>query len=86
MSVYVKLLTLAVATLLTVFLFPRVIRYCGKTVGNNVRSKSEARRSLLLSRAKEEEQKAGYKPDPKNLKGDVDHDWEGIVGFFHPFW
>ena len=75
---------------------PRLLRLLGHSLGWYLRKKTEGRRSLLISLMNEEASKS----QEKNLetkstssgewqnvqKQDVDPDWAGIVGFFHPFW
>jgi len=81
------LLTFVVPALLAIFISPYLIRYMGTTVGLHIRSKTESRRALLFSRAKEEESKSGSKRDAISKDDqDVNHDWKGVIGFFHPFW
>ncbi|KAI6781744.1 GDP-Man:Man(3)GlcNAc(2)-PP-Dol alpha-1 [Emericellopsis cladophorae] len=74
---------------------PRLLQLLGRSLGWYLRKKTEGRRSLLISLMNEE---ASMSQD-KNLetkstssgewqkvqKQDVDPDWAGIVGFFHPF-
>lgn len=82
------LATLAASSLLALFLFPHLIRYVGKRVGDQIRSKTESRRNLLLTRADAEE-KDGIRPSEtpgSRPQESPDRDWEGVIGFFHPFW
>ncbi|KAL1304708.1 hypothetical protein AAFC00_003657 [Neodothiora populina] len=81
----VTLITLAAASLLAVLTFPQLIRYCGRQVGKHVRSKTEQKRSLMLSRAAAEEAENTDKTPGSRPVDSPDRDWEGIVGFFHPF-
>lgn len=99
MSVSVVLFTLAAGFLLAIYGVFRVARYVGEQTGDLIRNKTAPRRELLLRRAKKEEEELGATsggvPVPGSEKEDssvneggikVDHTWDGVVGFFHPFW
>ena len=90
------LFTLAAGLLLAIYFIPVLIRYTGSKVGELVRNKTGSRRELLIRRAVKEEaelaEKDGSDKERTAVKSHtedgikVDHDWSGIVGFFHPFW
>lgn len=91
-------ISLAAATLLAFFVFPRVLRWCGKLAGRQIRSKTSSRRSLLLDRADKDEAEQAKHPSQAQLDREweridtdttvntPDRDWAGVIGFFHPFW
>ncbi|CAD0047591.1 unnamed protein product [Aureobasidium pullulans] len=72
-------------------LLPYFIRFIAQHVGSTVRARTQTRRELLLKRANDEESKSLPKSNKDRLatgdfKGKPAHEWEGIIGFFHPFW
>ncbi|THY89800.1 UDP-Glycosyltransferase/glycogen phosphorylase [Aureobasidium pullulans] len=71
-------------------LLPYFIRFIAQNVGSTVRARTQTRRELLLKRANDEESKSVPKSNKDRLakgdfKGKPAHEWEGIIGFFHPF-
>lgn len=81
------------ATLLALLFSPYLFGYFAKAIGSHVRSKTESRRNLLFDRAQKEEAELVEPRQPEYSTSsqaapavDVDHEWEGVVGFFHPFW
>jgi hypothetical protein len=99
MSVSVVLFTLAAGFLLALYGVFSVARYVGEQTGDLIRNKTAPRRELLLRRAKKEEEEHGATfggvPVTNSKREDssvndsgikVDHTWDGVVGFFHPFW
>ena len=92
---------------------PYLIRYVGKLIGNNLKSRTQQRRELLLSRAKSEDKgetvQASLPSEKQSSSTSLDSEWEkvdegaktpkqctpkqteqdkdfeGVIGFFHPF-
>lgn len=79
-----------------------LVRSAGTTFGWYLRRKTAARRQAILSQVRSEERdyqseqkKSGY-GDWDKLEshavgsapngGQADDEWEGMIGFFHPFW
>lgn len=66
----------------------------GKAFGRHLIKKSSGRRRALLAKVKLDEKHATNKTrpslSPKSINGDdrekAEDNWEGIIGFFHPFW
>ena len=80
------------ALLLWNYLVPIVLRLFSLTVGSAggwyLRKKTEGRRALIcqLTELLEEESRANAKPRGQTADdGSRDGNWDGIVGFFHPF-
>lgn len=85
---------------LVVFVLPRILARIGLALGWTLRKRTDGRRALLLSLMQEDDSKFrnGAKGDTEKnqsqnagagaLSGiDIQQkDWDGIVGFFHPFW
>lgn len=82
-------------------LLPLVVRLCGIAIGKNIRGKTHHRRELLLAHADQEEkdfttkhkkadedwEKVDARSSGPSTPADAqDKDWQGVVGFFHPFW
>lgn len=100
MSVLLILLSLLVPALVAALLLPKILYAVAELVGRHLRRCSRTRRELLLARVANET-KAYEEELKKNKQEDVDweqvgttppdsavknSDWDGIVGFFHPFW
>lgn len=93
-------ISLAAATLLALFVFPYALRWVGKLAGLQIRSKTKSRRNLLLARAHTDEAEQAkhsssieldrewerLESQPAATLNTSDRDWEGVIGFFHPFW
>lgn len=76
---------------LTYILLPYLGRFIAQNIGSTVRARTQTRRELLLKRAADEEKASPPTPNKDRLaKGDYNgkpaHEFEGIIGFFHPFW
>ena len=78
------ILSLAVVALGTVLVFPYFWRFILQQIGSRARERTRARRTLLFERAAADE-KSTPSQSPKT-DGAPLGDWEGVVGFFHPFW
>lgn len=79
-----------------------VIRLTFRCIGSSIRRKTKGRRVALQSRVRSEEtsftarqSKAddedwekveGYSSEQSITDSTSQSDWEGVVGFFHPFW
>lgn len=112
MSFLVTSVVTLLAVLATLLVAPKVagyaLSYVLRAVGWSIKNKTKARRELILSRARIEEEELRSK-QAKSSSGamtededweKVDNsapgtagngeplgdDWEGIIGFFHPFW
>lgn len=94
-------LSLLVSVLISILFFPAIVRFLGQRVGHHLRRSSRTRRELLLARVATEsknfkqEQTEAEDYDWEELASVAtdgragnreDKQWEGIVGFFHPFW
>ena len=82
MAILLDTLAILVGGVLTFALFPYAFRWAGKTMGNSVRSRTQQRRELLLSRAASEEkaeseQKAEGKPASSSASSE-EGDWEKV--------
>jgi alpha-1,2-mannosyltransferase len=90
---------LALGPLSLVLLFPKVIAYAAQTVGWYLRRKTAGRRGLIFQRTQIDEkaflEKSRKDSDEEweNVEAyaagsakDKADDWDGVVGFFHPFW
>lgn len=101
MALLLVVLSLLLSVVASFLLFPATVRFLGEQVGHYLRRSSRTRRELLLARVATESNKyeaehaeiedhdweeiASVATDGKaGSKGD--QQWEGIVGFFHPFW
>lgn len=96
------LLTLLVASfpIILVKFGPALVLRLGSTLGYYLRKKSAGRRAQILELVEADEQefiaKGGQKSnsdgESENVvagtarNGQKDAEWDGIVGFFHPFW
>lgn len=92
----------ALAILGTLFTGKWLVRSVGTTFGWYLRRKTAARRQAILSQVRSEEtdyqsqEKKSDDGDWEKLEsyavgsspngGQADYEWEGIIGFFHPFW
>jgi alpha-1,2-mannosyltransferase len=81
----------AVAVGLTYFLLPYFLRFIAQNVGSTIRARTQTRRELLLKRATDDEKATPSTSDKDRLAkvtyhGKSAHEWDGIIGFFHPFW
>ena len=100
MSVLLVLLSLLVPALVAALLLPKILYFVAGLVGQHLRRCSRTRRELLLARVANET-KAYEEELKKNKQEDADweqvgttppnsavknSEWDGIVGFFHPFW
>lgn len=95
------LATLCTLLLVAIRLLPLLVRLAGIALGKHIRGKTQQRRELLLARAEadEKEYSAKHKREDEDWEkvegrssgsstpgGQDDRDWQGVVGFFHPFW
>ncbi|KAM0309360.1 hypothetical protein ACHAO8_009108 [Botrytis cinerea] len=77
---------------------PKLVGYVGRTVGFYLRQKTAGRKAQVLERVeidqkeyKENKEKSRDSDDWENIesssgmRGKEDKEWNGIVGFFHPF-
>ena len=94
--------TLLMASLPLVFLWslPVLIQLLGSSLGWTLRKKTDGRRAHLKALMNEDDKKyrlrnAGRESNLgeewRNIKAlaeqkDTQKDWDGIIGFFHPFW
>lgn len=94
-------LSLLVSVLVSFVFFPTIVRFFGVQVGHYLRRACRTRRELLLARVATEsknyeaahaeaedydwEEIASVATDGR-VGNKADKSWEGIVGFFHPFW
>ncbi|CAE7192767.1 hypothetical protein CFE70_007064 [Pyrenophora teres f. teres 0-1] len=100
MGVLLVLFSLLVPALVAALFVPAALRFAAELVGQHLRRSSRTRRELLLARAASEtktheaEQRKSKKDDddweevgttPSSSAGKADSEWDGIVGFFHPF-
>lgn len=92
----------ALAILGTLIIGKWLVRSVGTTFGWYLRRKTAARRHAILSQVRSEEtdyqsqEKKSDDGDWEKLEshavgsspngGQADDEWEGIIGFFHPFW
>jgi hypothetical protein len=81
----------AVAVGSTYFLLPYFLRFIAQNIGSTIRARTQTRRELLLKRAADDEKSTPPKPNKDRLAKDTyngkpAHEWDGIIGFFHPFW
>jgi alpha-1,2-mannosyltransferase len=102
MPILFILLSLLVSALISVAFFTRIVRFLTEQVGHYLRRSSRTRRELLLARVATEtknheaehaeiedydwEDIASVATGNKKSSGTADKQWDGIVGFFHPFW
>jgi len=98
--------SLVAAVLLTLLFLPRTFRYICRAIGSTIHSRTDARRTLLLERARRDEHELAAKgigqttsqsdgdwekiesaSIPSSGNGEkAGREWEGVIGFFHPFW
>lgn len=87
---------------LVIRLVPLLVRLSGIAIGKNIRARTQQRREALLARAEQDEkdfnasrkktededwEKVGSRSSGSSTPGDQqDKDWQGVIGFFHPFW
>ena len=87
------------AVLLSLLLSKWLVCGAAKAFGSYLKRKTAARRLAVLKRVKVEEQavvsfyRRAQKGEDDNWETtesdnsvEADNDWEGLVGFFHPFW
>ena len=97
MALFFVALSLLLPVLLSIVFFPSLVRFLGAQVGHYLRRASRTRRELLLARVATESNnyEAGHAETEDGdweevastvLGNKADKQWEGIVGFFHPFW
>lgn len=92
-------LSLLLSVLISVIFSHKIVRFLGQQVGQHLRRSCRTRRELLLARvATESKNHEAESPEVEDwekiasvatdgLVGNKqDKQWEGIVGFFHPFW
>ncbi|CAG9979209.1 unnamed protein product [Clonostachys byssicola] len=97
-SILKGVLTLAVvfAPFLIAFVGPKLVRLLGAGLGWILKKKTEGRRALLLSLMNDsdaklaeqtKDQETAKEKGPGATKGasESQNEWDGIVGFFHPF-
>lgn len=98
MAVMFVILSLLLSVLISVLSFPKIVRFLTAQAGQYLRRSSRTRRELLLARVENETKK--YEADHTEIEdydweeiasvatssNKGDKQWEGIVGFFHPFW
>jgi alpha-1,2-mannosyltransferase len=97
-----------IALIVTSLLLPKLtsyfVGYLFRNVGRYVRAKTSARRELIISRARIDQEEWRSRQAGSSLgRSGEDEDWEkvdtvagngkprggeweGIIGFFHPFW
>lgn len=100
-SSVVLTLVVAFAPLLTVFVVPRLIRAVGLFLGWTLTKKTEGRKAHLLALMDEENAKALGGEKELETNSTSSGEWQsvqdpasegksasfdGIIGFFHPFW
>lgn len=90
MSALVLIFSLVAAIIGPVVLLPYLARFLARQIGSRLRERTETRRVLLLKRAREEDQESPLSAKDRLATGQINekpaHEWEGIIGFFHPFW
>ena len=95
-------LTLFVACIpiTTFFLGPRLLFYIGGVFGSYLRKKTAGRKAQILELVENEEKEYGkdrrdsdeweeveaYAAQSAKNGEAADREWDGVVGFFHPFW
>lgn len=95
-------LALAATPLLTILVVPRLVFLTGRLVGYYLEKKTAGRKAQILELVQEDEGQflavggekdsddwenvEGYITASANNGGKGDKEWDGIVGFFHPFW
>jgi hypothetical protein len=86
------LISLAAVTVgLTYLLLPYFLRFIAQNIGSTIRARTQTRRELLLKRAADDEKSTPPTSNKDrlakdNYNGKPAHEWDGIIGFFHPFW
>lgn len=96
------ILLLASIPLITLLLGPKLIFALGRTVGYYLRKKTAGRKAQILELITAEEEVYAREQGEKDNEewetvdayatgtaknGEIgDKEWDGIVGFFHPFW
>ncbi|KAH6639750.1 hypothetical protein C7974DRAFT_389126 [Boeremia exigua] len=98
MALLVVLLSLLAAVAVPFVFFPAIVRFLGALVGRHLRRSSSTRRELLLARVASEArayraahpegddwEEIASAADTPDKPDTPDPQWDGIVGFFHPF-
>jgi alpha-1,2-mannosyltransferase len=75
----------------TYFVLPYFLRFIAQNIGSTIRARTQTRRELLLRRAADDEKTTPPTSNKGRLAKDTyngkpAHEWDGIIGFFHPFW
>ena len=91
-AIALALLIAAPAT--TFYCARRLLTWFGIFLGWTLRKKTEGRRSLLMSLMNDDNETARRKNSngasssttSKTEPEGLDSDWDGAIGFFHPFW
>lgn len=101
MSAILISLFLLLAIALPLFLVPRIFCLICATIGRNLKSRVSSRRELLFARADAEDTEAQdtqsssdsewetveAQSTPSSGNGEkASSQWDGVIGFFHPFW
>ena len=93
-------LIVAFAPLLLVFVVPRIVQLVGIALGWALKKKTDGRRGLLISLMDGENRKSAEKNletkstssgewqavQEADAEAEKPREFDGIVGFFHPFW
>jgi alpha-1,2-mannosyltransferase len=95
-SILVVLSSIVLGLLISLLLAPRIVRAIGGAVGIYLHHKTAGRRAHILERVVSEGKKKDSDEEWENVDAlaagtagngqPADREWEGIVGFFHPFW
>lgn len=94
------LLSLLLPVFISILFLPKIVRFFTEQLGHYLRRSSRTRRELLLARVATETEKykqtetedydwkdiASVATGGKGSSSEADKQWDGIVGFFHPFW
>jgi len=95
-------LVVSVVLVSTLVAAPFIVRFTGQAIGWYLRRRTSARKELILARVKVEEDDYKSKERRLAKSEDEEweridtraqrtgenasEDWEGVIGFFHPFW
>lgn len=70
---------------------PILLQTIGKLLGWHLRRRTESRRAFLVEEARKGNTKStkgsnSSGANPRKTTEPSNCDWDGIIGFFHPFW
>lgn len=90
-------LLIGATPMIVVFGVPLLVGYIGSSMGYHLAKKTAGRREMVLEKTRADEKELMRKKDKRDSDewenveadtgtGEKTDGWDGIIGFFHPFW